>query len=62
MFKGISKDNVAMVTGSLLHQVLQGILVKWAESGNQAVTREDVDEMIRSVLSTERGTQPNVCL
>ena len=41
-----------MVTGNLLHQVLQGILVKWEECRNQAVARDDIDEMIRTVVSS----------
>ena len=50
VFRGISKDSVPMVTGNLLHQVIQGVLVKWTESHNNgddvSVTREDVEEMI----------------
>ena len=47
-----------MVTGNLLHQVIQGILVKWAESHDNGddirrnVTREDVEEMIGTILSS----------
>ena len=58
VFRGISKDSVPMVTGNLLHQVIQGVLVKWAESHDngddirRSVTREDVEEMIGSVLSS----------
>ena len=56
--RGISKDSVPMVTGNLLHQVLQGVLVKWAESHDdirRSVTREDVEEMIGSVLSSREN-------
>ena len=47
-----------MVTGILLHQVIQGVLVKWAESHDdirRSVTREDVEEMIGSVLSSREN-------
>ena len=50
-----------MVTGNLLHQVIQGVLVKWAESHDdgddirRSVTREDVEEMIGSVLSSREN-------
>ena len=53
VFKGISKDSVAMVTGNLLHQVLQGVLVKWAESRDEkGVSKNDIDGMMRVVLSS----------
>ena len=58
VFRGISKDSVPMVTGNLLHQVIQGVLVKWAESHDNGddirrnVTREDVEEMIGTILSS----------
>ena len=61
VFRGISKDSVPMVTGNLLHQVIQGVLVKWAESHDngddirRSVTREDVEEMIGSVLSSREN-------
>ena len=59
VFRGISKDSVPMVTGNLLHQVIQGVLVKWTESHNNgddvSVTREDVEEMIGSVLSSSEN-------
>ena len=47
-----------MVTGNLLHQVLQGVLVMWAESHDNGddfrrnITKEDVEEMIGSVVSS----------
>ena len=61
VFRGISKDGVPMVTGNLLHQVIQRVLVKWAESHDNGddirrnVTREDVEEMIGSVLSSREN-------
>ena len=61
VFRGISKDSVPMVTGNLLHQVIQGVLVKWAESHDngddirRSVTREDVEEMIGSVPSSREN-------
>ena len=60
LFKGISKDSVAMVTGSLLHQVFQGVLVKWVESrkrsrGEGGVTKDDVDKTVTTVLSTREA-------
>ena len=51
IFKGISKDSIAMVTGNLLHQVLQGLLVEWAES-KKTVSMSDIGKMITDVLST----------
>ena len=47
-----------MVIGNLLHQVMQGVLVKWAESRDErddvvvGVARDDVEEKMRAVLST----------
>ena len=63
MFKGVSKDSVAMVTGNLLHQVFQGVLVKWEESrkregftcGRGGVTRSDIDETVKDVLSSHES-------
>ena len=61
VFRGISKESVPMVTGNLLHQVIQGVLIKWAESHDngddirRSVTREDVEEMIGSVLSSREN-------
>ena len=40
-----------MVTGNLLHQVLQGLLVEWAES-DKRVSMTDIGNMMRVVLST----------
>ena len=51
IFKGISKDSVPMVTGNLLHQVLQGLLVEWAES-DKRVSTTDIGNMMRVVLSS----------
>ena len=60
MFKGVSKDSVAMVTGNLLHQVFQGVLVKWEESHKRegyihGVTRGDIDETVKAVLSSHES-------
>ena len=55
-----------MVTGSLLHQVFQGVLVKWVESRKRSrseggVTKNDVDKIVTTVLSTrDRGSLSNV--
>ena len=63
LFKGVSKDNIAMVTGSLLHQVFQGVLVQWAESqkregltrGGGGVVRGDIDKIVKNVLSSREA-------
>ena len=53
IFKGISKDSIAMVSGNLLHQVLQGILLQWEDSGHKTkVSMKDIEEMMRNVLSS----------
>ena len=59
LFKGVSKDSVAMVTGNLLHQVFQGVIVKWAESCKRkghtregvGVAKNDIDKTVKNVLS-----------
>ena len=63
LFKGVSKDNIAMVTGSLLHQLFQGVLVQWAESqkregltrGGRGVVRDDIDKIVKNVLSSREA-------
>ena len=48
-----------MVTGNLLHQVFQGVIVKWAESCKHrghtregvGVARNDIDKTVKNVLS-----------
>ena len=63
LFKGVSKDSVAMVTGNLLHQVFQGVIVKWAESCKHrahtregvGVARDDIDKTVKNVLSNREA-------
>ena len=63
LFKGVSKDSVAMVTGNLLHQVFQGVLIQWVESQKReglthvggGVVRDDIDKIVKSVLSSREA-------